>query len=111
MFKQQYRFPAQKRLNQADTYNAESFLLKIAKNNLSYSRFGFIASKKIDKRAVKRNKAKRLLRTCLESLQPQIMAGYDMLFILRPIAKNQRMQSLKQEVVEKLLRARILNAK
>lgn len=41
----------------------EDFLvLKIAKNNLNKSRFGFIVSQKVSKKAVLRNKIKRKLR-------------------------------------------------
>ncbi len=41
----------------------ESFLvLKILKNNLKVSRFGFVVSQKVSKKAVVRNKIKRRLR-------------------------------------------------
>lgn len=61
----------------------DAFLLKGKKNNFESSRFAFIVSKKIDKRATVRNKTKRLYRACLESLLPTLASGYDMLFIAK----------------------------
>jgi ribonuclease P protein component len=52
------------------------------------SRFGFIASKKFDKRAVKRNRARRLMREVIRTRFDNIQKGYDVVLIARPLIKN-----------------------
>lgn len=49
---------------------------------MSISRFGFTVKKSVDKRAVVRNRARRVLRSCIEELLENIASGYDMLFML-----------------------------
>jgi ribonuclease P protein component len=67
----------------ANSYSTPFFSLKVSKNSEEVSRFGFLVSKKIDKRAVVRNRAKRILRGCVERSLSQIKGGYDFLFIAR----------------------------
>lgn len=57
------------------------FTLKYGSNNLSYGRFGFVVSKKIDKRATRRNAVKRMFSLCIKNLQATIKPGTDFLFI------------------------------
>lgn len=65
------------------SFTAPFFSVRIKKNNLSHNRFGFIVSKRIDKRAVVRNRLKRVFRSNIEDSLEQMRNGYDMLFILR----------------------------
>lgn len=51
-------------------------------NNLGISRFGFIAGKKVSKKAVDRNTAKRRLRSCIEEKWLGLL-GKDVLFVLK----------------------------
>ena len=67
----------------AQLFSTPQFSLRVSKNGESVSRFGFIVSKKIDKRAVVRNRVKRLLRRVIEENIKKIAAGYDFLFIIR----------------------------
>lgn len=82
MFKKKFRLgKSKKRLSQS--FNTPLFSLRVEKNNLDYSRFGFIVSKKVDKRAVVRNRVKRVFRSSVEDRQDKIKEGFDMLFFLR----------------------------
>jgi ribonuclease P protein component len=45
------------------------------------SRFGFIISTKLSKRAVKRNRVKRILRDKVRLLLPKIKPGFDVVFL------------------------------
>lgn len=83
MLKRIYRLPS-RRINSARSFATPLFLLKVSKNNLSFSRFGFVVSKKIDKRATGRNKIKRMLRSVIEKNISQIEVGNDILFIAKP---------------------------
>ncbi len=56
--------------------------MRIAKNNLENNRFGFVIKKTIDKRAVMRNRVKRVFRSCVEEMLEDIRSGHDMLFVL-----------------------------
>jgi ribonuclease P protein component len=82
MLEKKYRLPATVKLLHSSSFNSRSFRCLYSLNNLSISRFGFVAGKKIDKRSVVRNKAKRKLRSCIEEVVEKIIDGYDMLFIM-----------------------------
>ena len=63
----------------------EAFLiLKTARNKLKISRFGFIVSQKISKKAVIRNKIKRRLREIVKAKLKTIKTGTDNLLIVSP---------------------------
>lgn len=83
MFKKKYRLNKNINLLGPKILSTPLFTVRIAKNNLSYSRFGFIVSKKIDKRASARNSIKRRFRSCIEIVLDRIKKEYDMLFLLK----------------------------
>ena len=69
--------------------NGKSFknnflVLKIAQNNLKESRFGFIISKKVSKKAILRNKIKRRLRSIIWQNIRDIKKGMDVALIIFP---------------------------
>ncbi len=82
MLKKQYRLPASQKLQQAKFFKTPTFTLKISGNNLEQNRFGFIVKKTVDKRAVVRNRVKRVFRSCIEEMLENIKKGQDMLFVL-----------------------------
>ena len=47
-------------------FKQSSLYLKVQKNDLKSTRFGFIVSKKFSKKAVERNKIKRILREIIK---------------------------------------------
>lgn len=102
MLQRQYRLPAQTKLNHPSSYFTESFILKITLNKLSYSRFGFIIGKRVEKKANKRNKIRRKFRASIEKLQKQVKPGYDMLFILRPNVTQINSSDMDKEVITAL---------
>jgi ribonuclease P protein component len=60
----------------------EGFLFfKWAPNKLKISRFGFVVSQKVSKKAVLRNKIKRRLREIIRARTPRIKKGIDGIFI------------------------------
>jgi ribonuclease P protein component len=58
----------------------------LRKRTPSASRFGFVVSTKIDKRAVKRNRVKRLFREGVRSVMDEVKDGYDVVFWVRRTA-------------------------
>ncbi|MGH8685318.1 MAG: ribonuclease P protein component [Nitrosospira sp.] len=86
------RFPKSHRLHQAEEFSSvirfrcsasSEFLQIFAKpNNLVHSRLGLIVAGKIERLAVNRNRAKRLLREVFRARQ-QDLAGLDLVVRLR----------------------------
>ncbi|MDQ3187159.1 MAG: ribonuclease P protein component [Pseudomonadota bacterium] len=87
-----YYFPKSHRLHQAEEFSSvirfrssasSEFLQIFAKpNNLEHSRLGLIVAGKIERLAVNRNRAKRLLREVFRARQ-QNLAGLDLVVRLR----------------------------
>jgi ribonuclease P protein component len=82
MLKKVYRLTALS-LKNPKTLQSDSFVLKTSPNDLSLSRFAFVVSKKVDKRAVARNSLKRKLRGCIEEIFDKIRTGQDFVFYLK----------------------------
>jgi ribonuclease P protein component len=85
-------------------YSADTFLtLKAVENKMPYSRFGFVVSKKVSKRAVERNRAKRLMSEAIRLTDEKIKSGFDIVFISKSGIVNKSMEEIKKSV-EKLLK-------
>lgn len=87
MLPPKYRLPLRDELHQiqknGEVYQFPLFGLLVGKKKLSLSRFGFIVSNKIHKRATKRNKIKRLLRESVQKLLPKIKPGFAVVFLVK----------------------------
>ncbi len=57
-------------------------VLAFLRNELEYSRFGFVVNKRLGK-AVRRNKIKRRMREATRLQMPQIKPGFDVVLIAR----------------------------
>ena len=77
-------------------------VLVFLQNDLPYSRFGFTASRRVGN-AVRRNRAKRLLRESVRLRLKTIKPGWDMVFIARPAIVNQPFQRV-DTACERLLK-------
>lgn len=64
-----------------------SLYLKSNENKLQSSRFGFVVSKKFSKKAVDRNRIKRILREIVREMIDKIKTGLDIVIIVNPGAK------------------------
>lgn len=87
----------------------EDFLvLKLVKNNLPQSRFGFIVGTKVSKRATLRNKLKRRLRELIRTRIEEIKTGYDIVLIAQPGLEERDFWEL-EEITNKIFsRAKII---
>ena len=107
MLAREYRLPATTKLIHATFARSPLFGLKYVKNSLGVSRFAFVVRKSVDKRAVVRNRIRRVFRSCIEELQKQIVPGYDMLFFLEKgiidITRADLLKEIKKNLDEKRL--------
>jgi ribonuclease P protein component len=98
MFARKFRLPATVSLTHAQFISSQLFSLKIAKNNETHNRYGFVVTKKISKRAHIRNRTKRRFRSIMEKLHPVLSQGNDLLFILKAAAVGKETGELSQEL-------------
>lgn len=69
-------------------FKQDLLYLKVKKNSLKSTRFGFIVSKKFSKKAVDRNKIKRILREIVRENIPIIKTGFDVVIVVNPGAEK-----------------------
>jgi ribonuclease P protein component len=69
-------------------FKEDFLLLKAVKNSLGLSRFGFVVSQKVSKKAVLRNKIRRRLKEILGAKLKRIKNDYDCLLIVLPGLEN-----------------------
>ena len=80
----------------------EDFLyLKVVKNELKSSRFGFVVSKKFSKKAVLRNRIKRRLAELIRIKLPKIKKGIDVAIVVMPEFGTRDFWEI-EEIVDKL---------
>lgn len=89
MLNKKHRLPKGRRTWDKQLSNS-LFILKISNNGLEYNRVGIIVSKKVDKRAVLRNRLKRIVGLCIRTLNKEIKEGFDLLFIMKKEALGQK---------------------
>ena len=91
MLAKQYRLPPYIRIPNKMSVDTPLFVFKAGINTLPHSRFGFVVRKAVDKRATVRNRMRRLIRSCIEEMLPNMAPGIDMLFLLkRPLLEMKR---------------------
>lgn len=97
MLKKIYRLSSV-RLNNSRNAKSKLFNIKTAKSGLEYPRFGFVISKKIDKRAVIRNSLKRKLSKCIEEIFDRIEGGHDFVFYPKQEVLEIKQEDLGKEI-------------
>lgn len=89
-------------------FSSNFFGVKIKENNLSFSRFGFVFPVKQEKRAVKRNKGKRMFREVLKKESPSIKGGFDIIFIIKKESLKAKREDIEKEVKNIIEKAKII---
>jgi ribonuclease P protein component len=78
-----------------------------AENDLGHNRYGFIVGRRVGN-AVKRNRARRLMRESLRLLHPYIHPGVDIVLIARTAIVGKRFAEVDAAVQNLLARAGLL---
>ncbi|AKM77926.1 MAG: Ribonuclease P protein component [Candidatus Wolfebacteria bacterium GW2011_GWE1_48_7] len=76
------------------------FAVKYVPNGLSYSRFGVVVGKKVDKRATERNKIKRMFYEGIRGRNLQNSEGQDVMILIYPETKQFTKGDIKQIIKE-----------
>lgn len=74
--------------------------LSVLENGLNKSRFAFVASLKVSKKAVMRNKIRRRLSEIVRLNSDKIKPGYDFVFIAQPGIEKQGFDEIKSAVLK-----------
>jgi len=80
------------------------------KNNLSYNRVAFLASKKVGK-SVERNRARRLLKESYREIKENLKDGYDIIIIARKTINGLKCADVKSSICSAVKRAGLLESK
>lgn len=78
------------------------------KNDLPYNRKAFLASKKVGK-SVQRNRARRLMKESVRTLETELKIGYDLIFIARKNIYDLKCADVKKSIEAALKKAKILD--
>lgn len=82
--------------NKGKAVHNKEISLHFLKNDLNYSRFGFIVSTKAAKRAVSRNKVRRQLREIIRLKLDKIEKGLDIILVVRKEALQREFLELTE---------------
>lgn len=105
MLDKKHRLPGGVDFKNVGAVSSQAFLIKIKDNNLGLIRAAVIVSKKIDKRAVVRNKIKRKFRNCIDKIIQKKDLGKDILII----AKKESEGKSNQEILSILEKSLVKN--
>lgn len=70
-------------MRKSRSFVVPSCTMLVANNALSYNRYGSIISKKVDTRAVVRNRLRRMCYGCIRDFVKDVSQGYDVIFIFK----------------------------
>jgi len=96
-------------LKKGRVFRGRFLILRIIENKLGKTRFGFIVSQKISKKAVVRNKVKRRLREIMKTKIKNLKKELDIVFITLSGIELKTFSEIKEEIEEILERAKILD--
>lgn len=83
-------------------YHSPIFGVLVLKAGDKVKEFGMVISKKISKKAVERNKVKRLLAEAIRRNLDEINEGYRMIFLVKPSILGKKGEEIEKEVTKLL---------
>jgi ribonuclease P protein component len=93
--------------NKGLKFQSNFFGLLVYPTSSQFSRFGFLISTRLSKRAVKRNLARRRLRQIIRELLPDINPGFDVVFLGKKALLETNQDEVEQEVKRVFKKARL----
>ena len=90
------------------TWSTGALILNAARNDQEVVRCGFITARKIGK-AVRRNRARRLIREAVRLRLSSIRPGWDLVWVARPSIVEADYAAVSKAVDDLLARSRVLS--
>ena len=90
-------------------FKEDFLILKAVKNNLKNSRFAFIVSQKVSKKAALRNKIRRRLRELVRRHPPTTRLGMDIVLVATPGLEEKDFWEIEETINKLLAKAEIFN--
>ncbi len=87
----------------------DAIAIRFVENELTDNRFGFIVSKKVSKKAVERNRIKRILREQVRSMIQEMKVGWDIVITPRQNLSRDDSSDINRLLKEIFKKAGILN--
>lgn len=87
-------------LKKGNLIHCEILTVKFLENNLNRTRFGFIVSKKVSKKAVVRNAVKRKLREQIRLRLINFKKGFDMIIIAKKDISEKKSREISVVIEE-----------
>ncbi len=81
---------------------------KSTKNNIPLSRFGIVVGSNVSKKAVERNKIKRILRDIIRKNINNIKNGFDIIIITNPQINKKDYQEVEKDVLSALKNIKLI---
>jgi ribonuclease P protein component len=94
---------------QGRSVTSRLLILAWTANDVAQLRIGFVVGKRISKRAVDRNRLKRLLGEAIRPLLPDIAPGWDIVLSARKDTLAADLHMLEQDIPALLRRAKLLS--
>ena len=94
-------------LKEGKRFKEDFLILKLVKNNLEKSRFSFIISQKVSKKATTRNKIKRRLSEIVRLKLKKIKKGIDVILIACPGLEEKDFWEIEESLDKLFLRANL----
>lgn len=108
MLEKKYRLPWEARFVNGRLVSDPYFNVRVKSNSLLFNRVGIVISKKIDKRAVVRNRMKRLIYSIIQEIWKNIQPGYDVLFVIRKDAVEAKREDFYSSIKQVFLKEKML---
>lgn len=113
MLPRKYRLPLRTELNRVkergNLFQGKLFSLLVEKRkDKKPSRFSFIVSTKIHKRATKRNRARRLLTEAIRPFLSEISPSFDVVFLTKKAIIGKRSVEIKKELQELFKKVKLI---
>ncbi|MCJ7829595.1 ribonuclease P protein component [Patescibacteria group bacterium] len=113
MLPKQHRLPLRTELRrvkkEGQLFQSKLFGLLLSPSQETQTRFAFIISTKVHKKAVKRNHARRLLSEAIRELLPQMKPGFDGVFLAKKSLIESDFKQIKQEMILLLKKVHLLS--
>lgn len=92
------------------TVNGSFLFIKFKGNNIGVSRFGFVLSLKVSKKAVERNRIRRLLAEAARNNLKQIKGNYDIITVVKPgtAGKISEKDAIRSDFIKTMAKAQII---